>query len=62
MLDASLAIDIDTLPLLEMAATASGDGVTNGDTVAATGTATNEDVVDATQTEAGDAGSQDSDN
>ena len=62
LLDASLAIDIDTLPLLEMAATASGDGVANGDTVAATGTATNEDVVDATQTEAGDAGSQDSDN
>ena len=62
LLDASLAIDIDTLRLLEMAATASGDGVANGDTVAATGTVTNEDVVDPTQTEAGDAGSQDSDN
>ena len=62
LLDASLAIDIDALPLLEMVAKVSGDGVANGDTVAATGTATNEDVLDATQTEAGDAGSQDSDN
>ena len=62
LLNASLAIDIDNLPLLEMAATASGDGVANGDIVAATGATTNEDVVDATQTEAGNAGSQDSDN
>ena len=62
LLDASLAIDIETLSLLEIAATTLGNGVANGDTVAATGTATNEDVVDATQTEAGDAGSQDIDN
>ena len=59
LLDASLAIDIETLPLLEIAATPLGNGVANGDTVVATGTATNEDIVDATQTEAGDAGSQD---
>ncbi|CAI8206439.1 MAG: Uncharacterised protein [SAR116 cluster bacterium] len=61
LLDASLAIDIDTLPLLEMAATESDEGVANGDTVAATGKATNE-YLDATPTEAGDAGSQESDN
>ena len=62
LLDASLAIDIDNLPLLEMAATASGEGVASGDTVAATEATTNDDFVDASQTEAGDAGSQDSDN
>ena len=58
----SLAVDIDALPLLEMAAKASGDGVANGDTLAVTGTTTNEDVADATQTEARNSGSQDSDN
>ena len=62
LLDASLAIDIDSLPLRKMAATASGNGVANGDTVAATRSATNEEVVGATQTESVDAGSQDSDN